>query len=729
MSPKTTSLRTTSLKKSCKEHDGSIESCLNQSETTSELIPWLNWVDGMIRRALAVGRTIYGEESTSDPFRGLHIAPRDVERLLAQPQGRPLFGYTGCETLPEHLPLPPSFSRLATACCLSSFDLAVVFIALAPESDLRYEKLYAYLQDDVSKKRPSVDLVLNLLCADPSTKLQMRSHFLADAPLVRHGLIHLTVESGRTDSPLLAHFLKLDDQVVGYLLGETDLDRRLQSACEILDSGSHEDSSPHEHDEAIVRQAMAERDAEPHGSVRLYFEGPDNLEKRRAARLYSTQKQRPLLFVRLAHLQAASTDFDSSLRVLFREAWLRGAVVFMEEYEAIRDSAPPLLHRQLLRRLTDFEGTIILSGSQPWLPQEEAPGGFATVSFGIPDLSRRLDYWRSSFQQQGFCLDEETLHSLAGRFQLTSWQIADAAMSALHQARWKDQSAASPTSDDLFDAARRQTRGPLAKLATLIQSTRRWEDLILPEEPIGQLQDLCAQFTHRRQVLEEWGFGRKLSYGTGITALFAGPSGTGKTMAAEIVANEVGLDLYRIDLAAVVSKYIGETEKNLDKIFTAAEQANAILFFDEADALFGKRSEVKDSHDRYANLEISYLLQKMEQYEGIAILATNLRQNLDEAFVRRLAFIVHFPFPDETMRQRIWTGIWPTTVPLHEDVDLDALAKQLKLSGGNIKNVALSAAFLAAGDGQIVTRDHIQQAAQREFQKLGKTPAQIGEGL
>lgn len=280
-----------------------------------------------------------------------------------------------------------------------------------------------------------------------------------------------------------------------------------------------------------------------------------------------------------------------------------------------------------------------------------------------------------------------------------------------------------------MEAARRQTRSALAKLTTHIESTRQWDNLILQEEAIAQLRDICAQFTHRQLVLNEWGFNRKVSYGTGINALFAGPSGTGKTMATEIVANELGLDLYKIDLAAVVSKYIGETEKNLDKIFTAAEHANAILFFDEADALFGKRSEVKDSHDRYANLEISYLLQKMEQYEGIAILATNLRQNLDEAFVRRLTFIVHFPFPDETMRRRIWADIWPNSVPLAEDVDLDAMAKQLKLSGGNIKNVALSAAFLAADDGQVVTRNHIQQAAQREYQKLGKSPVQTGAGL
>jgi SpoVK/Ycf46/Vps4 family AAA+-type ATPase len=192
-------------------------------------------------------------------------------------------------------------------------------------------------------------------------------------------------------------------------------------------------------------------------------------------------------------------------------------------------------------------------------------------------------------------------------------------------------------------------------------------------------------------------------------------------MAAEIIANELGLDLYQIDLAGVVSKYIGDTEKNIDCVFRAAEHANAILFFDEADALFGKRSEVNDSHDRYANIEISYLLQKMEAYDGLAILATNLRQNLDEAFIRRLAFTVHFPFPDELHRSRIWRGIWPPQTPLAADVDLDALAQQFKLSGGNIKNIALAAAFLAAEAGGSVTMAHLGQAIRREYQKMGKT--------
>jgi SpoVK/Ycf46/Vps4 family AAA+-type ATPase len=281
-----------------------------------------------------------------------------------------------------------------------------------------------------------------------------------------------------------------------------------------------------------------------------------------------------------------------------------------------------------------------------------------------------------------------------------------------------------PTLDDLFAAARAQSGHDLAALSHKIEPKYTWEDIVLPDDALAQLHEVCQRVAHRHRVLGEWGFDRKLSLGKGVNALFAGPSGTGKTMAAEIIANALGLDLYRIDLARVVSKYIGETEKNLDRVFSAAENANAILFFDEADALFGKRSEVRDSHDRYANIEISYLLQKMEEYDGIAILATNLRQNLDDAFMRRLAFTVYFPFPDEASRRQIWTGIWtgiwPAETPLDSDIDLDFLARQFKLSGGNIKNIALASAFLAAEDKRPVTMAHLFQATRREHQKMGK---------
>jgi SpoVK/Ycf46/Vps4 family AAA+-type ATPase len=226
-------------------------------------------------------------------------------------------------------------------------------------------------------------------------------------------------------------------------------------------------------------------------------------------------------------------------------------------------------------------------------------------------------------------------------------------------------------------------------------------------------------------VFGDWGFARRLGSRTGVNALFSGPPGTGKTMAAEVLASDLGLDLYKIDLSSVVSKYIGETEKNLERIFTAAENANVILFFDEADALFGKRSEVRDSHDRYANVEISYLLQRMEEYDGLAILASNLRQNMDEAFVRRLHFIVEFPFPDEEDRRRIWDVHFPAELPREADVDTASLARSYKLTGGSIRSIVLDAAFLAAAEGRAVSAQHLVRAARREYQKMGKVPPEL----
>ena len=235
-----------------------------------------------------------------------------------------------------------------------------------------------------------------------------------------------------------------------------------------------------------------------------------------------------------------------------------------------------------------------------------------------------------------------------------------------------------------------------------------------------QLREICNQVKYRARVYDEWGFDRKLSLGKGLNVLFTGPSGTGKTMAAEIMAGELGLDLYKIDLSTVVSKYIGETEKNLDRIFSEARDSNSILFFDEADALFGKRSEVRDSHDRYANIEISYLLQKMEEYDGIVILATNLQKNLDEAFARRMHFCVEFPFPQEADRLRIWQRIFPQEAPLSGDVDLSFMARQFKMTGGNIKNIAIAAAFMAAVNGGSINVEHLIKATKREYQKIGR---------
>ena len=276
--------------------------------------------------------------------------------------------------------------------------------------------------------------------------------------------------------------------------------------------------------------------------------------------------------------------------------------------------------------------------------------------------------------------------------------------------------------DSLIAAAVKDQAGrELASLTRHLPLLQDWDDLVLPPDASAQLHELCAQVQQREQVLLTWGLGDKLAFGRGVAALFSGPSGTGKTMAAAVVSRHLARELYRIDLSQVVSKYIGETEKNLGRIFDCAAKIDAVLFFDEADALFGKRSEVKDSHDRYANIEVGYLLQKMEEYEGLTILATNLRRNLDTALLRRLNVVVEFPFPDDKQRLRIWQRMFPPQVPLADDVDFAKLAHELRLSGGHLRNIALAAASLAASESTSIHQTHLLHAARREYEKQGQS--------
>ncbi|MCP2730772.1 AAA family ATPase, partial [Limnofasciculus baicalensis] len=374
---------------------------------------------------------------------------------------------------------------------------------------------------------------------------------------------------------------------------------------------------------------------------------------------------------------------------------------------------------------TPHKPTItILSGIQPWIPATTTVIGIITVSFPLPNFEQRRESWQTYLTEANISLDNINLDTLTNRFRLTSHQIANAVKSAENKVRWEISKGLSHelskiTIDALFAAARGQSGHHLAALTQKIEPTYSWDDIILSPDAKTQLREICDRAKYHYLVQEEWGFNRKLSLGKGLNVLFSGPPGTGKTMAAEVIASELKLDLHKIDLSQIVSKYIGETEKNLNRIFTAAANSNAILLFDEADALFGKRSEVKDAHDRYANIEIGYLLQKMEEYEGVAILTTNFRSNMDDAFVRRLAFIIEFHFPNQKQRRLIWQQIWPDTVSI-SDLDLDFLAHHFEISGANIRNIALAAAYLAADDGGVIKMIHLIRAIRREYQKMGK---------
>lgn len=701
-----------------------------------DLLQALQRLDRLLERAVAAARASYGPEAATDPYRGLYISRGDTERLLAREPGTPTLWVSGegtNEPLPD--PIDSNTSRLAwlkQVFGLSPFDIDIILIALAPELDLRYERLYAYLQDDVTKKRPTMDLALNLLCPSVEAKLARHDHFTSDAPVIRHDLIRLIPDSHQLQPPLLAHYIKLDEQVVRLLLGQGGPDPRLVPFCQMIEPVVSLDDLPLTSEMKQAVQALASQARDVRQPLRLYFHGPRGAGERQVAEALASKIGVRLLVADLARAIVAERDFQYLLRLLFREAWFQDAILYLDGLDALRSNERALQYQCLLDTLKEDTGITILTGVQPWVPSGGLSLGVIPIFFSSLGFAQRQNCWKSHLAVAGIALDTHDLAALAGRFRLTPAQIAEAVATARNHARWRaaaqhalSANGQQPTIGDLFAAARAQSGHDLAALAHKIEPKHTWDDIVLPDDTMAQLREMCQRVPHRQRVMAEWGFDRKLSLGKGVNALFAGPSGTGKTMAAEIIANELGLDLYKIDLAGVVSKYIGETEKNLDRVFRAAESSNAILFFDEADALFGKRSEVRDSHDRYANIEISYLLQKMEEYDGVAILATNLRQNLDDSFVRRLAFSIHFPFPDDTQRQEIWTKVWPASLPLGSDVNVGFLAHQFQLSGGNIRNIALASAFLAAADGGVVTMEHLRHATQREYQKLGKMLSEI----
>jgi Winged helix domain, variant/ATPase family associated with various cellular activities (AAA) len=675
----------------------------------TRLVRWLERVDALIIGALADVPEVHGQAAARDPFRGLHVSREDVEQLLHREPGVPLFGapdLARADLLTANLPLPGQLQRIVDDTALSAFDVAVVFLALAPELDLRYQRLYAYLQDDVTCRRPTMDLALNLLTVSAEEKHQRRAHFAAGAPLVRERIIRLAADPADADPPLLAHRIHADEQIVAAAAGDASLDRRLLAFARLIPAAQPVDG------DATARQALGR-------NTTLFLKGPSASDRLQFAIEVARSFNAPLLMVDVAAAEKLGPRFAERVQVAVREAWLKDAALFIEGYDALRANASAGGWAVVAAELRQARGIVFISGATRWVRDEMSPAGVVTIDVPLPDAPTRRELWEAAARAGGAPpLDVETLDALSGRFALTGPQVRDAVLTARNTAG--SRGAHAPGAADYFAAARDQTGHDLQALAVKLTPRARWNDLVLPEDTLAQLREVCDRVVHRTTVLDEWGFGRKLSYGKGVTALFAGGSGTGKTLAAEVVAAELGLDLYRIDLATVISKYIGDTEKNLDRIFTAAETANAILFFDEAEALFGKRSEIKDAHDRYANVETAYLLQKMELYDGTAILATNLRQNLDDAMLRRLAFTVTFPFPEETQRRRIWEHVWPAELTLAGDVDLGLLAAQFKFSGGSIKNVALAAAFLAAADGRVVTSAHIRHAAERELEKIGK---------
>lgn len=602
---------------------------------------------------------------------------------------------------------------------LSLFELDILAIALAPEIDSKYVEIFGLLQNDMSLNRPTVDLVLNLLCPIEPERLLYRRYFATTAPLFANNLLYLSAES--QSATLLKHNLIVDDLVVRFLLQQPGLDSRLTACSQLI--------PPIEYPHSLylkskvqegLKNLFKENCQQP---LIVYFSESDRTTKRHTAENLAADLQVSLLVFDLGKAVRDKAEFEDKLRLALREAWLFGHLLYLDNFDLLYLQEHQTLYHVCLEALVKNKSITILAGVEPWKASVIERQSIINIPFPIPKTNQRRDCWQTHLQQAQISLEDRELDLLSDRFALTPDRIGDAIITAQNNVRWQSLAIEEDRQENFFlnlcNAARQQSSLDLGNLAYKVEPKYTWDDIILHGDRLQQLRDICQEWEYKDLVHRQWGFADKLSLGKGLNVLFAGASGTGKTMAAEVIANHLRLDLYKIDLSQIISKYIGETEKNLNLIFTAASNSNAILLFDEADALFGKRSEVNDARDRYANIEVGYLLQKMEEYTGIAILTTNLNDNLDRAFERRLRFTIKFNLPDAPCRHQIWQQVFSQNAPCGS-LDLKFLADTFELTGASIRNIALTAAFLAADDASVIEMKHIIKALQREYQKTGQ---------
>lgn len=613
---------------------------------------------------------------------------------------------------------------------LAPFDMDTLLICLAPELDLKYEKIYAYLNNDITRKKPTVDLILRLTCNTVREKINGRKRLEYEAPLVRNRLISIIENCDGETSSFLSSRLSMDRRIVNYIL-EIDLpDSRIEQYCRFSRMKINMENLLLSNEKRTQLQYLfrffikSKNVTMDSPSPILILHGAPGVGKKFATAALCESIHKKILIAETAQMIASDTPPEELLLLVFREAFLKDSAIYFDYMNA--PSGEQSNHRDfrplLLRLNQRFSVPVFVGCEKSWYAHSRQEAAcFINFHLPTPGFNYRRQFWENLLTQNGqSLLDKSEIDSLANKFQFTPGKIHQAMETALHFSRQDQQNSSVLTKEQLYRACRNQSTPNLGALAQKMSPIFGWQDIVLPADTLNHLREISLHLKHRQKVFNKWNFNQKISLGRGTSALFVGQPGTGKTMAAEIIAHDLELDMYKIDLSSIVSKYIGETEKNLSKIFQEAEYSNAILFFDEADALFGKRSEVKDSHDRYANIEVNYLLQKMEEYDGMVILASNFRKNMDEAFTRRLRFIVDFPFPKESYRHRIWQQIFPKETPINNDVRLNFLARKFEISGGHIKNIALSAAFMAAENSGLVSMKHLIRATKREFQKMGR---------
>lgn len=599
---------------------------------------------------------------------------------------------------------PPALESVCSLFDLSSFERKVLLMCAGAEMDARYQALFAAAHKDSHRVQPTFSLALSIF-AD--------GHWSALTPGRPLRLWRLVdVGSGET---LATSPLRIQERVLHHLAGVHCIDERLQSLVRPV----AEPTSLVPSHQSVARQITAAwSSANRESSLPVVqLSGGATASKKAIAAAASAIAGLRLHAVPGWALPAGPAELEAMLRLWEREAVLNSSALLLECDDEHQETASAVAVSWLMETIR----TPLIVATR----SARKPAHRSMVLFEVenPTRSEQAELWQEALPS--FPTLNGKLSAVVSQFNLGPAAIRSAAWQASIDAPQGtevegEDSAGRPERfvEHLWDACRVQARPRLEGLAQRIEPSATWDDLVLPENQKQVLSQIAVHVRRRAKVYQTWGFGSKGSRGLGISAMFAGVSGTGKTMAAEVLAKELRLDLYRIDLSQVVSKYIGETEKNLRRVFDAAEEGAAVLLFDEADALFGKRSEVKDSHDRYANIEVSYLLQRMEAYRGLAVLTTNRKSALDQAFMRRIRFVVEFPFPDAPQRAEIWRRVFPEATPT-DGLKIDRLSR-LHATGGHIRNIALGAAFLAADAGEPVRMSHVLNSARSEFAKMEK---------
>nr|WP_148589870.1 ATP-binding protein [Streptomyces sp. WAC01526] len=656
------------------------------------------------RVAGLVERRSADDPTAADPLRGLYVTPETARRLAAQAPAEGTgasYPASGAHTGEPAGEAPGTSDRsvaLAGRFGLSALDLHILLAALAPDVDRSFEPLYGYLNDDVGRRRATVALALDLAGTGPY-EAGARARFHPGAPLLSGGLLVIEDE----DRPLPGRALRVPERVVAHLLGDEGLDPELSGGeVELLSAGQRAarvTGSAARTDDASFARRLAALASERPLAVHLRERRPGT-----AAEPVTDGLRRAGLPVLRYRPDGHHGDGAGLAGALLREARLRGAAVVVG----------PLPERPgaLVRALAGGDVPVVFFGSEPYDPDWAPDSGLFALD--APDDGAAADeVWSTELGSvdEGF-----DLAAAVAPYRLGAAQIRRAARAATALAAFDGTPV---TAAHVQHSARQQSAPLLDRHARRVRPAVGFDGLVLPPEPLSLLHELVQRARHREKVLGTWRLRTGGGRGRGVVALFAGESGTGKTLSAEVVAGALGLDLYVVELSSVVDKYIGETEKNLERIFSEADRTDAVLLFDEADAVFGKRSEVKSSHDRYANLESAYLLQRLEAFDGIAVLTTNLRANIDEAFTRRLDLVVDFPFPDDGRRLALWRSCLAAT-PCADDLGLDVCAKEFELSGGAIRSAAVTAGYLAAGRGGPVTAADVRAGARREYRKMGR---------